>query len=413
MTFPLHVSVDRLSSTDSQHIGQIIQQAVPSVAPALALCVWQDGQPVFDIHGGWIDPAAPGRPVHGEAMFDLASVSKLFTATAFLGLVSEGSVALDDAVVSVLPEFGEGGARRVDGGQEPLSRRLLPVPADRRDWTVDPSVVTFRQLLSHTSGMAPWRSIFRDTGAPPPPPARTDAQSSEARRQAGIDAVLASPFVAKPGAEVLYSDLGFMALGESVARLSGAPLDEVIRRHISGPLELDSLGYLPIRSGLALERIVPTSFDDDWRKRRCRGEVEDENAAGLGGIAGHAGLFASARDVARFGQAWLTRDARLGLDIDLFVEACTDQTPSMAAARGLGWQVQGEGADYLAPFGPQSIGHSGFTGTSLVLDPSRDLVITLLTNRVFAGRSHDGIETLRVEIHEALAGAFGHRSERT
>ena len=185
--------MDRLAPADSQHLEQIVHAAVPLVAPALALCVWQDGQPVLDIHGGWIDPQAPRRPVHGEAMFDLASVSKLFTATAFLGLVSDGSVALDDAVASVLPEFADSGARRMDGGEEPLSRRLLPVPPERADWTIDPSQVTFRRLLTHTSGMAPWRSIFRATGPAPPPPGDPDPMTVEARQKAGLAAVFKAP----------------------------------------------------------------------------------------------------------------------------------------------------------------------------------------------------------------------------
>ena len=297
-------------------------------------------------------------------------------------------------MVSVIPEFGAGGPRGVDGGQEPLSRRMLPVPADRADWTVDPAEVTFRQLLTHTGGLAPWRSVFRD---------------------GGLEAVYGYPFVARPGTEFHYSDLGFMLLGEAVARLFRAPLDAAMQALIRDRLGLDSLTFAPARPGRTLQHIAPTSFDDDWRGRRCRGEADDENAASLGGVAGHAGLFATADDVARFGVAWLRRDPRLRLPA-YWATATSDQTPGLGGARGLGWQVapadhlaptgDTASADHLAPFGRDAYGHTGFTGTSLAVDPARDVVVALLTNRVYAGRTHEGIDELRLEVHTLIAAAF-------
>ncbi|MEA2027204.1 MAG: serine hydrolase domain-containing protein, partial [Chloroflexota bacterium] len=298
-----------------------------------------------------------------------------------LRLANDFKVDLDDPIVSVIPEFG-GGPRSVDGGQEPLSRQMLPTPTDRVGWTVDPATVTFRQLLTHTSGMAPWRAVFLGSG---------------------LDAVYHYPFVARPGEEFHYSDLGFMLLGEAVSRINGAPLDLAMQTLIRDRLGLDSLTYTPLRAGRQREHIAPTSFDDDWRGRRCWGEVEDENAAVLGGVAGHAGLFATAQDVARFGVAWLRRDPRLRLD-RMQQTAVTNLTPEMDAARGLGWQVQP--TDHLEPFGPTAYGHTGFTGTSIAIDPGRDLVVVLLTNRVYAGRTHEGIDELRTELHRVVAEAF-------
>jgi serine-type D-Ala-D-Ala carboxypeptidase len=387
--------VDRLEA--------IMKAAVPSVAPAVALCVRQNGETIVDIQAGCLDPDREKRALPADALFDLASLSKPFTSTAFLGFVSEGRVALDDAVVTLIPEFAASGPRDVNGGQEPLTRRMLPTPADRRGWLVDPTEVTFRQLLTHTSGLAPWRAIFRESGPVAPPPDRDDASSVEQRRRAGLAALCSYPFVARPGSEFHYSDLGFMALGEAVARLGEAPLDEVVRNRVTRSLGLDSVGYTPARSGIPMSRIVPTSFDDDWRMRRCWGEVEDENAAGLGGVAGHAGLFATVANVAAFGQAWLASDASLGLDADLVATATRDQTAALGASRGLGWQLRGRDADYLSPFSDDSFGHTGFTGTSLAIDPARGTVVALLTDRVFAGRTHAGIETLRVAIHEVCA----------
>lgn len=306
-------------------------------------------------------------------------------------------------MVKRIPEFGASGPRPVDGGQEPLSRALLPTPEGRAGWTVDPATVTFKQLLTHTGGLAPWRSVFRETGPAPLPPDEPDPISQAERHAAGIAAVCDHAFVSRPGKESHYSDLGYMLLGEAVGRVMRRPLDAAMRTLIRDRLAIDTLTYAPVRAGRRRDQVAPTSFDDDWRQRRCWGEVEDENAAGLGGVAGHAGLFASAHDVARFGVAWLRQDARLRLD-RFWSTATTDQTPGLGAARGLGWQVQP--TELLAPLGPAAYGHTGFTGTSLAVDPGRDLVVVLLTDRVYAGRTHEGIEDLRVELHRVVAEAF-------
>ncbi len=130
--------------------------------------------------------------------------------------------------------------------------------------------------------------------------------------------------------------------------------------------------------------------------------MEDENAAGLGGITGHAGLFASAQDVARFGDSWLRDDPRLGVTSHRDA-AVRDQTAVVGAARGLGWQVQPAG--HLAPFSTAAYGHTGFTGTSLAVDPQRDLVVAVLTNRVYAGRGNGGIDELRLDIGREVVHA--------
>jgi CubicO group peptidase (beta-lactamase class C family) len=194
-----------------------------------------------------------------------------------------------------------------------------------------------------------------------------------------------------------------MVLGESIGRLAGATLDTAVQMLVRDRLGLSSVTYTPLRRGIAMIDIAPTSYDDDWRRRRCWGEVEDENAAALGGVAGHAGLFANVEDVARFGVAWLRRDPRLRLG-RVWATAVSEQTHELGAARGLGWQLWP--ADHLAPFGPGAYGHTGFTGTSLAVDPARDVVVALLTNRVHASRTHEGIEALRLRCHRVVAEAF-------
>jgi len=208
--------------------------------------------------------------------------------------------------------------------------------------------------------------------------------------------------VARPGEEFHYSDLGYIVLGMAVSRRFGQPLPVAMQALIRDRLGLDSVTYTPLAAGRSRARIVHTEVDARWRQRRCWGEVHDENAAGLGGVAGHAGLFATVHDVARFGVAWSRQDARLRLD-RFWRTALTDQTPGLEAARGLGWQVQP--TDHLAPFSTGAYGHTGFTGTSLVVDPRRDLVVALCTNRVYHGRAPEGITRLRLDLHEILASS--------
>ena len=397
------MTVDGLDGADLERIRDLITAAIPDVAPAAALSIWHRGEPVLELSAGWMDPETEHIATPGDALFDLASITKVFTATAFLGLVSDGLVRLDDPVVSVIPEFAMLAPRAIDGGQEPLTRALLPVPSELARQRVDPAEVTFAQLLTHTSGMAPWRSIFREAG-PVPAAAAVDApDETEQRWQTASAALYGYRFVEQPGKAFRYSDLGFMALGDAVARLSGSPLDEAIDARVAGSLALETIAYRPLREGVPVERIVPTSFDDDWRMRRCHGEVEDENAAGLGGVAGHAGLFGTAHDVAAFGQAWLRRDRRLGVDAGIADLAVLERTGALGAGRGLGWVVQADRPSFLAPLGPGAYGHTGFTGTSLAIDPGRQLVLALLTDRVYAGRRHPGIDELRLELHTVIA----------
>ena len=399
---PFRTEIDKLRAETSARATSLLRGAVPSVTPALAISVWQAGSPWFEAYAGWMDPETETTPVGFSSLFDLASLTKLFTATAFLRLANDFKFELDDAVVKVIPEFGQGGPRGIDGGQDPLTWQPQPMPAGREHETVDPSAVTFRQLLTHSSGLAPWHSLFREAGPVPPPPAEPDPVGVEDRWTAGLAAISGYRFVDQPGEAFHYSDLGYMLLGMAVARRFGQPLPAAMQALIRDRLGLYSLTYTPVGAGRPRRRIVPTEVDGRWRERRCWGEVHDENAAGLGGVAGHAGLFATAHDVARFGVAWLRQDPRMRLE-RFTRTAVTNQTTGLEAARGLGWQVQP--TDHLAPFSPEAYGHTGFTGTSLVIDPRRDVVVALLTNRVYHGRDPVGIEGLRLDVHELFAGA--------
>ncbi len=399
--------VNALSASVARALEALVREHLGATFPALTLTVVHQGKVLLNAGWGWLDPTDRQRPTPPDALFDLASLSKLFTATAFLALVSAGRVTLRTPLVEIVPEFGATGPRPLDGGQDPHTRVMLPARPQVAGQRADPARVTFCHLLTHTSGLAPWRAIYEAAGPPPPPPDQPDPIPRATRWQRALVALCRAPFVGQPDEGVVrYSDLGLMLLGEAVARLHkgfGA-LENAIQARVCAPLELSSPTYRPLAHGRARARIPPTEFDARWRKRRCWGEVHDENACGVGGVAGHAGLFSTARDVAAFGQAWLTRDPRLGVAAELMDMAVRQRARSGAVRRGLGWALKATtNASCGERFSAESFGHTGFTGTSLWVDPKRALVVAALSNRVYYGRRAEGIHAFRQALHTLLA----------
>lgn len=395
-----------LSPTDRSALEQLINRHLGHTFPALALTVIVGGRVWVNKAWGILDPDGDGLPVQVDSLFDLASVTKLYVTTTFLTALSQGLVSLDTSLGEVIPTFVEGGPRPVDGGQDPHSKVRLPTPHEMRGQFVDPIAVTLRQILTHTAGLAPWRDVFNEAGPPPPPPDQADALSRQHRWRKALEALCRYPFVGQPGDTIRYSDLGLMLLGEATSRLHGTPgdLEAAVRARVLAPLSLATTMYNPLQHGFDRLAIVPTEDDPTWRKRRCWGEVHDENACGVGGVAGHAGLFAAAYDVAAFGFAWLSRDPRLGIGPPMIEAALHEQAASDGQRRGLGWALKAT-ADSSAGdrFGPDSFGHMGFTGTSLWIDPERDLIVACLTNRVYPGRQRTGIHQFRRALHDLLA----------
>jgi CubicO group peptidase (beta-lactamase class C family) len=390
----------------------IIQTHLGETFPALALTVIRDGIVRLDAAWGWIDPESRMLPVRSDTLFDLASVTKLFTVSAFLSLVSAGRIRLDDQLVKVIPEFGASGPRPLDGGQDPHAKIPLPTPDSMHGQMADPERVTFYHLLTHTSGLAPWRDVFNASGPAPALPAVPDSIPRVERWTRALHALCNYPFVGQPGDHVVrYSDLGLMLLGEATRRLHEiekrtSSLDETLRTRIFEPLKLESLTFNPLQHGRDRNSIAPTEDDPGWRGRRCWGEVHDENACGVGGVAGHAGLFGTARDVAAFGQAWLEADPRLNITPDLIHNAVQEREATNGIRRGLGWMIKTrEDSSAGDHFSADSYGHTGFTGTSLWIDPARHLVVACLTNRVYLGREKLGIHAFRRAIHDAIVEA--------
>lgn len=309
-------------------------------------------------YGHFTWSAASPRPDPDSSLYDLASVTKVVaTTTAAMLLADRGRLALSRPVRAYLPEF------QGDGKGE----------------------VTVRHLLEHRSGM---RAFLRlDTLA---------RDADEARRL-----VLSEPLRWRPGTRVEYSDLNAMLLGWVVEAVSGEALDTFVTREILRPLGMTDAQYRPPR---ALRwRIVPVGL---WRGHAIAGELHDQNAVRLGGVSGHAGLYATGRDLARFAQFMLGRGVTdegrqlvRGGAVDLF----TRRGPG---DRALGWEMRdttgrGSAGDLLSP---SAYGHTGYTGTSLWIDPERGLFVILLTNRVFAPRHRRSIRALR-EIRADVADA--------
>ena len=297
-------------------------------------------------------------------IFDLASLTKIFTASACLRLFERGMLSLDVPLSRYLPDI----AMAPNGS------------------------ATLEETLRHRAGFVAWYPFFEEI----PLHERGRAES----QQRIINAIINHPPHTAPGEKTVYSDLGYILLAHVLERITKQPFQKIIRQEVTDPLGLTSIHFRPIgRSGNSAIPIAPTE-DCPWRRRRLEGEVHDDNAWTMGGIAGHAGLFGSAEDVARFGAAWIAaRKQSTWLTADI-AEAATSRHHF---DRGLGWDFKSQVASSAGTkLGDAAFGHLGFTGCSLWVDPERQISIALLTNRVFYGRENRRIRTFRPTFHDQL-----------
>jgi CubicO group peptidase (beta-lactamase class C family) len=378
-----------------------MQAQVGVLFPAAVLHIQQGGRLLWNQAYGHLDADRQRYPTQLDSLFDLASLTKLFTATAFMRLVERGLVGLDTPIGRVLP--GMTGIRRIGPAEDPLkSIRLYPDPCQAGQ-AVDLEQVTFRRLLSHSSGLAAWRSVYAVGGSAMPVPLPHDTPAELCQQR--LETVHQYDFFYPPGEQVLYSDLGFILLGEAIAALSRQPLEITLQQEVFLPLALSTICYNPLTYDVTPERIVPAEICG-WRQRRLVGEVDDENAASLGGVSGHAGLFASAQEVASLGQMVLDLGSCPGgqlLSPATVAEMRREQAAWGGLRRGLAFVLQTPtGCSCGDRFSPLSFGHTGFTGTSLWIDPQRALVVTVLTNRVYYGRGSDAIQAFRPALHNLI-----------
>jgi beta-N-acetylhexosaminidase len=307
-----------------------------------------------------------------DSLYDVASLTKpIVTATAVMLLTQQGRIDLNRPVENYLPEFA-------------AASKSDPDPAWR-------ARVTLKMLLLHDSGLPDHREFFKDAKG----------------HDAILARVLAEPLIHEPGTQVVYSDLGFILLGEIIERLTGEPLDVYARREIFQPLGMDQSQFNPPRK--LREDIAPTEMDSTFRKRLIWGEVHDENAWAMGGVSGHAGLFSTADDISAFAQMILNGGIygheRI-LNRSTIQEFTAHQTIA-GSARTLGWDVPEEPSSSGRYFSARSFGHTGFTGTSLWIDPDRKLFVVLLTNRVNPTRANEKIRQVRPALHDAIVEGLG------
>lgn len=352
---------------------QILDQAVAGGAfPGGVLAIGAANELLVHSFGklAW-DAKSPA--VRRETIYDIASLTKpIVTTTAAMILCERGLLDLDAPIARYLPDFSAANSR------------------PDRNWR---QCATVRMLLLHSAGLAAHREFFREAK----------------RYDAVLARVLAEPLVRAPGTRIEYSDLGFILLGEIIQRLSAQPLDAFARREIFQPLGMTQSFFTPARS--LRPAIAPTESDKTFRKRLVRGEVHDENAWAMGGVAGHAGLFSTAGDISIFARMILNGGVYAHRRIlrRQTIRRFTARERAGESTRTLGWDVPtppGSSAGNL--FSPSSFGHTGFTGTSLWLDPERDFFVVLLTNRVHPTRANERIRQLRPHLHDAILQALGY-----
>nr|WP_246206750.1 serine hydrolase domain-containing protein [Virgibacillus ihumii] len=298
-----------------------------------------------------------------NTIFDIASLSKIFTTIAAMQLYEEGHFELDDPVAKYIPEFAQNGKEDV----------------------------TIQQLMTHTSGFKPWVPLY------------TIGDS----RQDRLEYVFQYPLENEPGTTYTYSDLNMITLGALVERISGKRLDEFVKEYITEPLDMNNTMYNPPET--LKNQIAATEYQPWTDRGLVWGEVHDENAWSLGGVAGHAGVFSTAKDLAILGQMILNDGRYAGERIlqpetvELLVQNQIPEFPGNE--HGLGWEIaQGWYMDALS--GVSTIGHTGFTGTSIVIDQNNETIAILLTNRVHPTRDTVSTNPARRQFARKVADSI-------
>ncbi len=351
----------------------ILEKAIAARAfPACSLAVTFRGELVACKALGRFTYDADSPEVTAANIFDLASLTKVVATTAMAMILYErGLLDLDASVTAIVPEF-------MDASTEDDERR--------RD-------VTVRMLLAHSSGLPAYEKLFLHSKT----------------REALLRAAFATPLTVVPGSRAEYSDIGFIILGVALERLADESLDAFCQREVFGPLGMAHTTFNPARS--LKDSIPPTADDRSFRHRIIQGEVQDENASILGGIAGHAGLFSTAEDLAVFAHAMLNggRPILRSSTVELFSRR---QSVPEGTSRALGWDTPSAPSQSGKYFSSSSFGHLGYTGTSLWIDPDRQLSITLLTNRTWPDSENQAIKQVRPAFHDAVMEALGLASSR-
>jgi CubicO group peptidase (beta-lactamase class C family) len=345
-------------------IDSIMNQAIAEkVFPGGVVAVVKYGVIVHHKAYGRHTYEADSRLYQPDDIFDLASLTKVVaTTTSIMRLVDQGKISVDDRVAKYIPEFD----------------------------TDEKRLITLRQLLTHESGFPAFR-VYVD---------------KLKTRPAILDAVLNEPLINRPGTQYVYSDLGFITLAQIVEKVSGMPFDEYVREELYEPLGMTNTGFNPLkRDESLLERIPPSEIDTIYRKMTVKGYVHDERAYYMDGLAGHAGLFSTASDIATWATMLQQKGTYGGYDVAgaETVEMFTARQSTLAK-RGYGFDMKSDSGFSSAGtlMSPLTFGHTGFTGTSVWMDPERDLTVIVLTNRTWPYRGTAGpVGRVRASIADA------------
>jgi len=349
------------------NVYRVLQDAIDSRAfPGCAFGVLAGDEVVADALGSFTYDA-DAQSVEPDTVFDIASLTKVVSTTALaMVLFQRGSLHIDTPVGDLLPGFVIGRAN------SEFARR-----------------VTLRHLLAHNSGLPGYVELFR-----------TEPTASGLLR-----ACLALPLDVAPGERCEYSDPGFILLGKALEILNRESISAAARKEIFEPLGMSATGFRPPRP--RWERIPPTEIDDSFRHRTIQGEVQDENASVLDGVAGHAGLFSNVPNLLRFSAEVLkgfgsTRSGGAGIFDRETVELFADRQPPEGSSRALGWDTPSAESSAGRHFSRRSIGHLGYSGCSVWIDLNASVAAILLTNRTWPDRKNQAIRRVRPAFHDAV-----------
>jgi len=354
-----------------QELADLIEAAIRRrLFPGMELLVARGEEVLLHEAWGTLEVGPEAAPMQPGTVFDIASLTKpLATATALLILMEKGMLGLEDKAADYFPEYD--------------------APEKRG--------ITLRHLLTHTAGLPDWADLYSEADTP----------------AAALQRLVNVPLKHPTGTAMVYSDLGYLLLGEIVRRAGGQTLGETFHQHIAHPLQLRHTAYNPLEQDWE-PPIAPTQYCT-FRQQLLRGIVHDENAYAFGGEAGHAGLFSTAADLHRFARMILHEGELDGVRLlarRTVALMTANHNPPRLAPRGLGWDIKGDTYGYTscgALMHKGAVGHTGFTGCSLWMEPDSGLTVILLSNRVHISRDRNQADMIRFRprLHNLAVCLFG------
>lgn len=352
------------SAYNFSEVEKVINDAISDQAfPGAVILVWKDGETILEKSFGQFTYEETSPAVELNTIYDLASLTKVIaTTTAAMICVDKKLFGLNDAISKFIPTFASNGKE----------------------------YVTIKNLLLHNSGLPAWKKYNK----------------KNLSKEEILNDIYKSEPEFEPGTKTLYSDLGMIVLGKVIEKVSNRGFDEFCNEEIFNPLKMYNTFFNPPDS--VKDRIPPTETDTFWRMKLIKGEVHDENSSLLGGIAGHAGLFSTAADIAKLLEMLMNNGYVNG---DQFIKKETTKQfiskYNSENQRLLGWDLKSEkGSSAGNKFSTDSFGHTGFTGTSIWIDPVRNLFVVFLTNRVYPSRENKKILKVRPKLHDAVIDAI-------